>query len=444
MPYCILALLLLAQQPSDQQKHVAALLAQIQRLAVSEPAVYGIDTRLRTAEVLTKKYPKLAIELLQDARAELSGVNIATERDRMRVRLVRAFAPLDLEEAERLTRSFPRGTEQDYVAQSYDQLYMSFEKSPAEARQMVSKGLRAGGFRMVSAARMLAELKSKDTERATALFAEILGAFPAESPRSEDVKYLLEQTRQIVGLNRLLALEAIDKALNAATSESLRIPVSASKEQDASATRETMLREVVALLKSIDPDLLKRYKDHHKELDLPAKVEPEPKPKDEKKEEELPALDSLPYADALALVRQAKDLGMRTGGLIDISRRPELSSQQRSSVAMEALSTAGKLPVSGDRLFGLALISRDFARHGEWSSAGLAAQMLSETYAKACECGAMTCVHAREEYDCMQNVEDFAEYLDEFKIDSDALSLNNISLQARLLVLKLHALLEAK
>ena len=73
------------------------------------------------------------------------------------------------------------------------------------------------------------------------------------------------------------------------------------------------------------------------------------------------------------------------------------------------------------------------------ANAGLAAQFLLDTYNKVCGCSAATCQQADEKFDCMQNVEDFAEYLDEFKISADALSLDNISLQARLLVLKLHA-----
>jgi hypothetical protein len=147
------------------------------------------------------------------------------------------------------------------------------------------------------------------------------------------------------------------------------------------------------------------------------------------------------YSEALARARKLDNLLARTGALIDISRREELTAQQRTSVASEALSTTGKLPLSGDRLFAMAIISRDFARRNDLANAAFAAQLLSETYAKVCECPAATCKHGDEDFDCMQDVEDFAEYLDEFKIPAEAMSLDNISLQARLLVLKLHALL---
>src|ERR1700687_5224102 len=126
MATLVLALLLFApQQPerSAEQKQVEVLIAQIRRLAASEPAIYGVDTRLRTAEAVAGKYPKLARELLHDAEAEVRGVNLQDERDHIRIRIIHAFAPLDLEEAERLAKSLRRGADQDYIAQAYDQIY---------------------------------------------------------------------------------------------------------------------------------------------------------------------------------------------------------------------------------------------------------------------------------------------------------------------------------
>jgi hypothetical protein len=419
------------QVPSTEQKQVETPIAQIRRLAASEPPVYGVDTRVRAAEAVSGKYPKLARELLHDAEAELSGIDSPRERDRARIRIIYAIATLDLGEAERLTKSFPRGGDQDYIAQAYDQMYLRFEERPVQAREIVSKGLAAGGFRMVSASRLVEDQIKSKPESAAALFSEILGAFPSESPTSEDVLYLLQQTRIIAPGNRALAIEAIDKALGAATT----IP---------QAARDKMYREIVAQLSSIDPALLKRYKDTRKELDLPVQSEKkEEQPKEEKKDDEDVDLAQFPYSEALAKARKLQDPTNRTGALINISRREELTAQQRTSVATEALSAAEKMPLSGDRLVGLAMISRDFARRGELANAGLAAQLLLETYNKVCGCAAATCRYADEDFDCMQNVEDFAEYLDEFKISPDALSLDNISLLARLSVLKLHALLKS-
>src|SRR5260370_2835823 len=101
----VLAVLLLAPQqpePSPEQKQVNVLIAQIRRLAASEPAIYDIDTRLRTAQAVAGKYRKLARELLHDTEAGLSGLSSQDERDHIRIRIVHAWAPLDLEEAARL------------------------------------------------------------------------------------------------------------------------------------------------------------------------------------------------------------------------------------------------------------------------------------------------------------------------------------------------------
>jgi hypothetical protein len=86
----LLAGLLFARQPepTKEQKQIAALVAQIRRLAASEPVVYGIDTRLRAADVLTAKYPKAAKDLLRDAQAAISGVTLPAEQDHLRVGVV--------------------------------------------------------------------------------------------------------------------------------------------------------------------------------------------------------------------------------------------------------------------------------------------------------------------------------------------------------------------
>lgn len=443
MPLTVLAVLLFVQHreparlpPNTEQKIVTNLVAQIRRLAASEPAVYGVATRIRTAEVLTAKYPGLAKEILREAQGELSGVTAAGEQDRMRVRLVKALAPIDLEEAEHQTKAFHPGGVQDYRAEAYDQLFLFLADRPGEARQMISKGLAEGALRMVSASRLLDSLKAHDSEAATSLFAEMLAAFPADSPASGDVLYLVHETSKIVPLSRPLAFEAIDQELRAATSDSLRVY--------GQGGREALLRQIAALIDSVDLGVLRRYQDMHKELNLPPPKE-ESKPKEEKKsEDDAPDFSGLSYSEALARTRKLENVTARAGALIDISRREELTPQQRASVASEALSTVNKMPLAGDRLFGLAMISRDFARRNEPANAALAAQMLSETYAKVCDCPSMTCKHGDEELDCMQNVEDFAEYLEEFKISPDSMRLDNISLQARLLVLKLHSLVTAK
>ncbi len=434
LPY-LLALLLLAQhpEPTAEQKQITALVSQIRRLAASEPAVFGIDTRLKTADALTARYPKIAKDLLRDAQAALSGVIVPNEQDGMRVRIVELMAPLDLEEAEHIIGSIRHGRDEDYVAQAYDKLVAYLARRHHDTREMISKGLQSGGFRSGSAAKLLEDSKAADPAVATSLFAEILGAFPTESPGERDVYYLLDCTKQTVGLSRPLAVEAIDKAISAALSDKLQT------------ARPKMLREITALLNSIDPELLERYKTERKELNLANTTEETPKPEQEqKREDDLPDLSDLPYVEALSRVRKVADALIRTGALIEISRREDITAQQRSSVASEALSAASKLPIDESRLMALAMLSRDFARRNEPANAAFAAQLLSETYSKACDCQNATCEHGDDRFDCLELVQSFAEYLDEFKISPESMNLDNISLEARLLVLKLYPLLGLK
>ena len=61
--------------------------------------------------------------------------------------------------------------------------------------------------------------------------------------------------------------------------------------------------------------------------------------------------------------------------------------------------------------------------------------MLSESFTKVCQCDAG---HPPDpEIDCVSLVNDFAEYLDEMNFRQESFGLNNISLEARLLILKL-------
>jgi hypothetical protein len=439
VPLLVLLFLWLAQQqtqqtpePNTQGKQVNDLIGQIRRLVGSEPVVFGIDTRLRTAAVLPPRYSQVARDLLRDAQAARSGVADPGERDMLGVRLARAWAPIDVDEAERVIASLPRGAAHDYVAEGYDQLYLFLTPRPAAARSLVSKGLRSGALRLVSVSKLIEDSSQKDHDAASALFSELLAAFPRPY-FPEDILYLLDQAKPIAKFNRRLAVEAIDRALSAAASQAVH--------DQPKRVQEKLFRQITALLSSIDPEVLQRYKEDWPELGLPPLSEPEPKPQEEKNGTNLPDISGLSYFEALAQVRQTQSPTDRIEKFIELSRREDLTPEQRDSVASEALSATIELPLSDDRLTGLAMLSRDFARRNELAKAGLASHMLSETFSKACQCGGAKCHLAGQDFDCLQNVQDFAEYLDEFKVSPESMGLHNISLEARLLILKLAALL---
>ena len=440
-----LALLLFPQHRDQtaEQKQLQALVSQIRRLAASEPVVYGVDSRIRTAEVLSGKYPKIAKDLLRDADASIAGVTSPAEQDALRVRIVDAMAPLDFDEAEHIIGSIHRNREEDFVAQAYDRLVAAVAKEHGDTADVISKGLHAGGFRSASALRTLEDLKTSRST-ATELYAEILGAFPPEPQSDRDVDYLLESTKQIAGFNHTLAVEGVDKALNAATSSKLLI--AAGDKEQRKTVRKNLLREIARVLGEIEPELLEQYKVANRELAAAVIPDPPREPEPEQKQElDMPDFGAMSYVDALAAARKLDDPGARAAACIEISRREDITGQQRSTVASEALTSAAKMPITNDRLLILAMISRDFARNSEPANAGFAAQLLSETYSKACECGGVTCkAPANDTFDCLGMVQDFAKYLDEFKISPEAMNLNNVSLEVRLLILKLYPLLGLK
>ncbi len=412
------------------------LIGQIRRLAASEPVVFGIDTRLRTADALVGSHSTVAAELLQDAQAELAGVEDTAEQSALTVRLARAWVAFDLEQAQRIARMLRRGADHDYIAEAYDQLYLFFEQRPNQARQMVSEGLKAGAFRMISASRLLEEASTSNRPAAITLFSGILQAVPTGPIFPADVTYLLDQTKLIARVDRALAGDGIGTALRAAMSETLQ--------EQSQTERSALLRRILSTIGSIDPELFKRYQRERKDLDLQVQPEQEPQQPQAAKDSKQLDIDGLSYSDALTQTRKLESLTDQIGKLIEISRREDLTSEQRTSVATEALTLTDQLPLSGDRLVGLAMIARDFARRNDMAKAALAAQMLLESYTKACDCGGAHCKRNGEEFDCLGNVEDFAEYLDEFKVSAESVGLGNISLDARLLVLKLKALLATR
>jgi hypothetical protein len=132
----------------------------------------------------------------------------------------------------------------------------------------------------------------------------------------------------------------------------------------------------------------------------------------------------------------------RAGCLIQLSRREDLTAKQQARVAADALTAVNQMPFGGDRLFGLSMLSRDFAKRGDLANAALTAQMLSESYTKVCSCGSPVCEANGDKLECVDLVNDYAEYLDELHFSQESLGLNNISLEARLLLLHLKKAVE--
>jgi hypothetical protein len=131
----MVVLILLAQQPADpappeptpKQKEIQTTIGQIRRLAASEPVAFGIDTRLRTVNVLPTSYSQLAAELLRDDESELAGVTGSDEQSALRLRIAGAWGRFDVGEAERAIQPLRRTERHDYPAEAYDQVSLALE-----------------------------------------------------------------------------------------------------------------------------------------------------------------------------------------------------------------------------------------------------------------------------------------------------------------------------
>src|SRR5258708_36320794 len=189
-----LATLLLQPHATTPAKQLAALLDQIARVAASEPLEYGIDTRIRAAEVVTSRHPAIAKRELRDATASLTGVAGLDYQNRLRVRIVAALAPIDFAEAERVAKTIPPERKHDRLANAYDELY---QKAGNRNRlDLIQAAFNAGAFRVVSVS------QEQGAGVAVKLLSALVDAFPAQSPDLADIDYLLDRTEQLVAANR--------------------------------------------------------------------------------------------------------------------------------------------------------------------------------------------------------------------------------------------------
>ena len=398
---------------TDPAAQIEALLAHIDRLAAAEPIIYGIDTRLRAADVLVARYPALTTRELRDAEASLSGVADADYANVLRVRMIATLAPFDFSEAQRIAKSIEPERTHDRLAEAYTRL---LERSaPRDRLDVLLGAYRIGAFRV------LYDSKQFGGDQKLQIFAATIDAFPSTAPNVQDISYLLDRAHDYLMLNRELTLAAIGKAVSAA-------------ETQPKSTRAAVRFRAAETLRALGTTIPEAYE---------ALLDEPPPPKETqggKKEEDapdLPDLSNVPYSEALERSLQLDMPEMRAASLIELSRREDLTPKQQARVASEALTAVGEMPLQEIKLWGYSMLSRDFAQRQDFANAALAAQLLNETYGKACSCGGPVCEVHGDHLQCIDLIDDYAEYLDEFNFAQESLGLNNISLEARLLIAKL-------
>ena len=142
----IVALALFQTGAGGARKQMDALLNRIDRLAASEPPAYGVDTRIRVAEILRAGYPALSKRELHDAEASLAGVTDVDYANASRVRISIVLGPIDFSEAERVARSIEPDRKYDRLAQAYGHLLES--RGKRDALELILTALHSGAFRL--------------------------------------------------------------------------------------------------------------------------------------------------------------------------------------------------------------------------------------------------------------------------------------------------------
>jgi hypothetical protein len=110
---------------------------------------------------------------------------------------------------------------------------------------------------------------------------------------------------------------------------------------------------------------------------------------------------------------------------------------ERSRLLREVLDVSDSIEDIPERLTHQAAITAWFAGNREEATAALAAVKLHKTFAEACQCEDGQCDSIEGRAECSENIDFFAGYLSEQKIDPAVLRIRHPSLAARALVVKL-------
>lgn len=390
--------------PVEQQIRI------VEALAAAEPPVLGVATQLKLAEAVAPRLPVRARRILMSAAATLAGIHGEASRAKFLVIIANQMAPLDLAEAERLAR---RIVPPDAKAEAWDAI---IRRGGAEGRLAMERAFGAGAFRLETAR---ARIQNGGPE-SIGVFAQLLAAYPSR-PSEEDAEFLGTVSWRMLERVESLALEGLDRALR---------------------DHWVPERRVADEMRRRYPELYQRRR---------AQIERERPPKPDQKEPPN-IFDSLPFkpdegsfAEALGAARKLESPIQRSSALLQVSRRTDLDGNEQSMTAVEAMEAGSALDVTdSNRLFLFSMLGRDFSKRGDHLRAGRAAALLAQSFAAICRCETAACDSLEGREDCAEMVDDFAEYLEEEEISPDDLGIRNISLSARLEILKLRKMLGLK
>jgi hypothetical protein len=142
---------------------------------------------------------------------------------------------------------------------------------------------------------------------------------------------------------------------------------------------------------------------------------------------------------ATPVVKRAKlaEAGPEIKKKMDRAEAKGVSDAERSRLLREVMEVTESIEDPTDRLFHEAVIAAWFAENREEGTAALAAGKLHKTFAAVCRCEDGQCDSITGRAECSENIDLFAEYLAEKKIDHAGLRIRHPSLAARALVVRL-------
>ncbi|MDX2151554.1 MAG: hypothetical protein SFV54_12525 [Bryobacteraceae bacterium] len=410
----VVAGLLLPQEAELRSR----LLDDLERLAPAEAPVFGIDTRLRTAEIVLAKDALRARRLIDDSLAAIPVLTHQPTRAYFEQRAVRLLLRLDPVAARTLATLQPSGETWDHL------LRESLKASPEAAAAVAMEGLRLGAWPMDG----LGELLDKTLDEATSqsLCLQIAGAFP-DQPDIEGAEAMVNLLPRLLKRHRPAAEDAVQRLLAAA--ESRRFPKSfpspdwwrlehGSRSRPLE-PREMVLYRLVSTLRREAPDFFKAN---------PGRLA--------RWAERLPE-GTLKHGRDEGSGEEQKAVEEKVEKMIERSREKDLPAPMRSAIASEALELTRRLKPGDDRLVAQAMLTRDAYLAGDEQRASRAARMLQETFSAVCRCDGPSCDSLEGREACAEMIEAFAEYLDEHRIQPEFLHIDHPSLQPRLLLLEL-------
>lgn len=451
-PSLVLAAVILLQAPeagpSAFERRKAVLIEEIEAAAVAETPVYGIDTQVHAARILESKDAVHATRFLLDAGQRTLLLSDPAARSHFLKLIVQSLTPLDAKQAESLCASQSRAeatARADPLAVCYDQIIARLKDWPLR-KEAFSRALAMGAYDLPGIDDLLQEARERHASDFATLLAEFIRAFPAESPRLEEIRRLESVDRKFAAGNSALSRQA-RRTVSAARHEF----AAAHREQERaeSAPPEARVPEAAPPALSdgaaaesgakLSPDFLAALSS----LRAPSLLTQEdPELRD------LPDISKLSTEDAIRLARRQEYAGARAAILADVldEKDAELEPRRKMSLAEDILRDSLQMRSSSSRLILQAQLARWFQQQGEMLKAGEAAQALQSSFEALVQCKDLHCEVFETNADNSPGelIMTFAEYLKRYNIDPAELGLNHPGLRARWLLLELQSLLEDK